>query len=104
VLALAVLLIGLATGAEGDLIAYLIAKHFGFQIYSTALGLMFAAVGTATMLGAVVLSLSIRLTGHYSTSLCVCALAVFLGCATLLKIRRPAQSPIGNNLMKLSNQ
>lgn len=90
VLAFAVLLIGLASGAEGDLLAYLIVKHFGLQIYSTALGLMFAAVGLAMMLGAIILSLSIRFTGGYTIFLSASTIGVLAGCALLLQLRKSA--------------
>ncbi|MCE7797080.1 MFS transporter [Sphingobium sufflavum] len=87
-LGLAVLLIGLAFGAEGDVIAYIIVKHFGVRIYGTVIGLTFAAIGGAATFGAVALSQSLRLTGDYNAFLLVGGVGVLLGSLLFLLVRR----------------
>ena len=53
----AVSLMGLSQGAEGDLAGYLVVRHFGVGIFSSVLGLIIAALGVASSLGALLLSL-----------------------------------------------
>ncbi|HEX7853562.1 MAG TPA: MFS transporter [Sphingobium sp.] len=93
VLASAILLVGLAFGAEGDVIAYLVVKHFGIRIYSTVIGLTFAAIGGAATFGAVALSESIRMTGGYGAFLVIGGTGVLLGSLLFLVLgrRRPLQ-------------
>lgn len=87
-LAASIFLIGLAFGAEGDVIAYLVVKHFGIRIYSTVIGLTFAAIGGAATLGAVALSQSISLSGGYDAFLVLGGIGVFLGSLLFLALRR----------------
>lgn len=56
VLVIAVCCLGAAWGAEGDVIAYLVARRFGLEIYSTVLSLLSAAIGVSSALGAFILS------------------------------------------------
>ena len=58
VLAVAVCCLGAAWGAEGDVIAYLVARRFSLSIYSTVLSLLSAAIGVSSAVGAVILSLT----------------------------------------------
>lgn len=87
ILGLSILAIGLAFGAEGDILAYMVSRQFGLDNYGTALGIVFAAVGTATMLGAFVLSQSLRLWGGYTGFLIFGSISVVLGSALLLSLR-----------------
>jgi MFS family permease len=86
-LATSIFLVGLAFGAEGDVIAYLVVKHFGVRIYSTVIGLVFAAIGGAATFGAVALSQSIRLTSHYDAFLVIGGIGVLLGSMLFLGLR-----------------
>jgi MFS family permease len=47
---LAVATLGLSYGAEGDVVAYIAARYFGMEMFSTVLGLFMAGAGAASML------------------------------------------------------
>jgi MFS family permease len=79
VLAVAVLLLGLSQGAEGDLAAYLVARYFGIEIFSTVLGLVVATISGATALGAGVLSITLAATDGYVLFLLMSGTAVLTG-------------------------
>ena len=48
VLVVAVCCLGAAWGAEGDVVAYLVARRFGLTIYSTVLSVLMAAIGVSS--------------------------------------------------------
>jgi predicted MFS family arabinose efflux permease len=79
VLTLAVLSIGFSVGAEGDILAFIVARKFGVDIYSSVMGLMTMAISFSVALGAALLSLTLRLTGTFNAYLLICAAAVFAG-------------------------
>lgn len=87
VLAFAILLIGLAFGAEGDILAYIVPRYFGLDSYGTALGILFAAVGVSTMLGAVLLSQALALWSSYVGFLIFGSFSVVAGSRLLLTLR-----------------
>jgi MFS family permease len=60
VLTAAVFALGFAFGAEGDIVAYLVARHFPVAIYSSVLGLLTAAMSFSTASGAALLSFTLR--------------------------------------------
>jgi predicted MFS family arabinose efflux permease len=51
VLMLAALLFGLTSGAENDVVAYLIVRNFGVGVYSSVHGIMAATTGVGSILG-----------------------------------------------------
>ena len=61
-LGLAVLLMGLAQGAEGDVAAYAVARHFPLAIFATVMGPVNAATAVGASLGGLVL---IPMLGHF---------------------------------------
>lgn len=87
-LTLAVFLIGLSIGAEGDLIGYIVVNVFGVRVYSSVMGLMTAAIATSTSLGAILLSETLAATSTFVLFLTICGLAVMIGAAALLFLKR----------------
>jgi MFS family permease len=79
VLSAAVLLIGLAFGAEGDIITYMVVEHFGVRIFSTVMGLMTGVISVAAALGAVVISVTLRMTDGYATFMIIAGTAAAVG-------------------------
>jgi MFS family permease len=79
VLSAAVLLIGLAFGAEGDIITYMVVEHFGVRIFSTVMGLMTGVISVAAALGAVVISVTLRMTNGYATFMIIAGTAAAVG-------------------------
>ena len=87
-IALAVSLIGLSFGAEADILAYVAARYFKMDIYSTVLGLFLSAVGGAITLGAVLLSFTLWRTDDFSTFMVVAGVSVLIGSANFMRLRR----------------
>jgi predicted MFS family arabinose efflux permease len=88
VLTASLLTMGLALGAEGDVIGYLTARYFGVEIYSSVLGILTAVVAASFALGSLLLSLTLRVTGNYSLFLCLCGTAGLVGGGIFMLLRR----------------
>lgn len=88
VVTIAVFCLGFAFGAEGDIIAFLVARHFGVRVYSSTLGLLTAAMSFSTASGAMLLSLTLARTGGYELYLVIVGCAVLLGAASILLLGR----------------
>ena len=86
---IAVLLMGLSQGAEGDILAYLVVRYFGVQIYSSVLGLVIAAVGISSGIGSALLSFSLRGSDSYAPFVVATGIAVLLGGLLFLLLGRP---------------
>lgn len=90
VAATAILLVGLGLGAEIDVVAFMVARYFGVQNFSTLYGLavFFIAVGGA--LGASLLGVAYDKLGSYDTALFVIAAAfISAGLSYLMLGRYP---------------
>lgn len=89
-LGLAVALMGLAQGAEGDIAAYLVSRRFGLGVFSLVMGLVGAAIAGGAALGAVILSLTLKTYGTYAPFLWLSAVVTLAGAALFLTLgRRP---------------
>ena len=88
VLAVAVCCLGSAWGAEGDVIAYLVARHFDLGVYSTVLSILSAVIGVSSALGAVLLSRMLAASNRFDGFLMLAGIAAFVGGALLLLLRR----------------
>ncbi|MET0271022.1 MAG: MFS transporter [Sphingomonas sp.] len=88
VLTAAVFCLGFAFGAEGDVVAFLVARHFGVGIYSSTLGLLTAVMSFSTASGAALLSYTLARTGGYETYLVIVGVAVLLGATSLMFLGR----------------
>nr|WP_246350619.1 MFS transporter [Sphingobium boeckii] len=91
VLMIAVLLIGLSFGAEGDVVGYLVVRNFGVRVYGSVMGMMTAAIAISSSIGAIALSIAIKLTGGFGAFLVATAIAVLVGSILLLWL--PASPP-----------
>lgn len=79
-----VALVAVGFGGEGDIIPFLVTKHFGIRIYSTVLGMLSAAMGGAIGFGNLLLSAIFQAGGSYNTYLLMAAAAAFAGSAMFL--------------------
>jgi MFS family permease len=86
----AVSLLGLAMGAEINIIPYLAMRYFRIGIFSTVIGMLASAVGSSQAVGSLILSLSLKLTGSYTGFLFGSAVAAVAGSALFLLLGRPA--------------
>lgn len=84
VLTLAVFCLGFAFGAEGDIVAFLVARYFGVQVYGSVMGLLTCAMSFSTASGAALLSFTMARTGGYDLYLVISGVAVMAGASLLL--------------------
>lgn len=78
-LVVAVSLVGLAQGAEGDVGAYLTSRKFSIQHYSFIYSFLIASMGASSAIGALVLSLTLHLTNSFVPFLVLCAVVTLFG-------------------------
>jgi predicted MFS family arabinose efflux permease len=83
-LAIAVLGVGLSFGAESDILAYLIYRHFGVHTFSTVFGLLSSVISISAMLGALSMSIVLHLTDSYKPFLMATGFGVLIGGLLLL--------------------
>ena len=81
VLIFAIMIVGLAQGAEADIGAYLISRRFEMKNFSLLLSLMTMTIGIGSAAGSLVLSVTLRMGHGYMTFLVVSAVATLLGAA-----------------------
>ena len=87
---LSMVLIGLAVGAEGDLIGVLVARAFGVAIFGSVIGLVTGAISIATASGALFLSLTLDHFGTYDVFLFASGVTVLVG--SLMFLLLPASA------------
>src|SRR5438094_1720027 len=58
-------LVGLSVGAESDLVGYLVARYFKMRIFNTVSGLLFTTSFFVSATGALLISLTLRLTDSF---------------------------------------
>ncbi len=88
IIALAVTLVGLAAGAEFDLIAYMASRYFGMLHYGFIYGLLLAGVLAATGLAPPIFGHVHGLTGNYDAALIGSGLLFLLAPLLLLTLGR----------------
>lgn len=78
-LVIAVCVVGLAQGAEGDVGAYLTSRKFTISHYSFIYSFLIAAMGASSAIGALILSFTLHITDSFLLFLGLCAVATLLG-------------------------
>ena len=81
-------LIGLAMGADNDLTAFLVARFFRLEVFSTALSLVLCAVLFAAACGAMLLSAVLRHGGGFGLYLQIVAVTALVGALLFLALPR----------------
>jgi len=81
---LAVLIVGLSVGAEGDVIAFLVVRNFGVRLYSTVHSITSTGTAIASVMGAVLLSFTLKQYELYSPFLAVCGVLAVVASVLLL--------------------
>ncbi|HKR89439.1 MAG TPA: MFS transporter, partial [Phenylobacterium sp.] len=79
----AAVLIGLAMGAEVDLIGFLVARYLGLTAYGSAYGVIYGAFIAGAAISPFLVGLSFDVTGNYRTAL-FCAAWLLTGATLLL--------------------
>ena len=85
---LSAVLIGLAAGAETDLVAYLTARYFGLANYGRLYGLQYAVFGFASGISPFLFGKVFDVTGSYRPILYVAAVLFVVGAVALLTLGR----------------
>jgi predicted MFS family arabinose efflux permease len=85
----AIALLGLSFGGEGDIIPVLVTRWFGIPVYSTVMGLLSAAIGTALALGNGIIGLTLQATDSFTPYLLFAAAASFVGSSIFLLLGLP---------------
>jgi MFS family permease len=88
---IAVALIGIGTGAEFDIAAFLIARYFGMKDYSRLMGLHQGLVTVASALAPLLFAILYRESGNYQMMLMLCVGFTAAGALLLLTLGRAPQ-------------
>lgn len=84
VIAIAVFFLGFAFGAEGDIVAFLVSRHFPVAVYSSVMGLLVAAMSVSASSGAALLGLTLAWTGGFDAFLTIAGCSILSGGCLLL--------------------
>jgi MFS transporter, OFA family, oxalate/formate antiporter len=82
------ILVGLALGAEGDLLSYLVRVYLGLHDFGKNYGIAFAGYGLGAVVGPVAAGRYVDATGDYSSLLFMAAGSLVVACALLLTLGR----------------
>jgi predicted MFS family arabinose efflux permease len=93
VVGLAILLMGLSFGSEGDVIPYLVTRYFEMRIFSTVMGLLSASIGSSMALGNLILSASLEMTDSFNLYLLIAAAGSIGGSCIFLALGLPRFRP-----------
>lgn len=93
VLAAAVLLVGLAQGAEGDIGAYLTSRTFDVANFSLVYSFLIASMGLASAVGSLVLSVTLGRTESFDLFLLFCAAITIVGALCFFMTGRGGHPP-----------
>lgn len=80
----ATICVGLGLGAEVDLIAFMIARYFGFRSFGEIYGYLFAVFTFGSGLGPFLMGLSFSKTGTYSTAIVVMTVGLMVAACLVL--------------------
>ena len=75
----AMLLVGIMVGAEGDLLSFLVARHYNINIFSTTLSLVYFSVYLAGATGSLGISLTLRLADSFAPYLALMVVTSVVG-------------------------
>lgn len=87
VIGLAVFLIGVQQGAELDLLAYFVARHFGLRRYSSIYGITYAVSAIASSFGIMAFAMSHDLSGAYDIALIASAITLAIAALCFAALR-----------------
>lgn len=82
-LAIGVLLIGLAYGAEGEILAYVVRQHFGMRSYGVLYGTIFGAFNCGILFGPMLMGGSFDLLGSYTPMLMIFIVIALISAALI---------------------
>jgi MFS family permease len=86
VVGVAILLMGLSFGSEGDVVPFLVTRYFNIAIFSTVLGLLSASIGSSMAVGNAILGVVLDATDSFDLYLVIAAAGSFIGSAIFLML------------------
>lgn len=89
VMAAAVAMVGVGTGAEFDIAAFLIARYFGMKDYGRLMGFHQGLITVASALAPLLFAVMYQRSGSYDTMLMFCVAGTLLGAMLLLTLGKP---------------
>lgn len=89
----AIVLVGLAGGAEHDIAAYFCAKYFGRRHYGKIYGLLYTLYGVGSGVGPLVAGRTVDATGSYTLALYGGAALFALSAVLIVSLRPPPELP-----------
>jgi len=101
---LAAVLVGFASGAETDLVAYLSARYFGLRHYGRIYGAQYAVFGFASGIAPPLFGFVHDKTGSYDAILITAAAAFGVGAALLLTMGKYPEFATGSGLRAASHE
>jgi MFS family permease len=90
----AVASLGFSVGAESDIAAFLAAKYFPANFFSSVLGLFTCAMAASAVTGALLLSWTVEISGSYALFLRITFATMFFGSLSFQLLRQPEGVPI----------
>ncbi len=84
----AALLLGLALGAEGDVLAYTVMRYFHLEVYSTVLGLVLGSLALSVSVGSLLLGAVLKMSGSFTPFLVFTSIAALAGAAMFYLLKR----------------
>jgi MFS family permease len=84
----AAMLVGVATGAEGDVLAYLLGRYFGLRHFGAIYATQFALYAVGSSTGPLALSWGAAATGHYGPALWGLIVVAVIGMVLLTRLPR----------------
>lgn len=85
---LAIVLVGVSFGSEGDILPYLVTRHFDIAVFSTVLGLLTSVTGISIAAGNAILGVTLQATESYNPYLLTAAAAAVVGSLCFLLLGR----------------
>jgi len=96
IITLSMFLVGLAVGAESDLIPYLVARYFKTRIFNTTLGLVMSCSFLSSAAGALTISLTLKVADSFAPFLFLVTGTVTLGSLLFLLLpKSPEAEKVG---------
>lgn len=83
----AVLCLGVALGAEIDVLAYLVSRFFPLRVFSTVLGLLMGGFALSMASGALLLSFALAHSESYTAFLTFCSVSALIGASLFILLR-----------------
>lgn len=93
-LIIAMLLLGVSLGAEGDVAGYLVMQYFPVEVYSSVLGMVIGAIAFASGVGGLLLSAMLNAGGAFTGFLLISGVAALVGGTLFWKLGNLAANRI----------